>query len=199
MLMTAQEVKTILRITDTTYDDDIAAFLPLVEQDLISELNNAFQDGYVYRESGSDLAFHKGDSSTYDYITDADEKFLARGFDDGMDIIVEGGWSNVGLYTIDSASSGTLKLDEYGVLINQDQSSTQDDHAIGAVRISRVDWPRAIKIPAAKMVWHLIKNAQGGDEQSESIGGYSVTYFGTHAYPIRVIRMLDRWRQIRMW
>jgi len=196
-LMTAEEVKDILRITDTTYDGDISRFIPLVEQDLIEELGTGFQDGYIYRESASALQFVRGDSSTYDYITDTDAEFLKHGFRDGMDIVVEGGYSNVGLYTIDSASTGKLSLDEYGVLEDQDQDSTSDEPHIGMIRISRVKWPAALKIPAAKMVWHLIQDAKPSDVQSESLDDYSVTYFGSHAYPMRVVRMLDKWRRPR--
>jgi len=193
-LMTTAEVKSILRITDTTYDTEIDFFLPIVEDDLITELNHAFQDGYVYRKSGTDFQFFRGDSDTHDYITDDEQEFLIHGFRDGMDIVIEGGWSNVGLYTIDSASSGTLKLEEYGELIPQDMDGGDDDHTIGQVLISRVKWPKAIKIPAAKMVWSLIDDSKPSDAKSESLDDYSITYFGANSYPTKVVRMLDKWR-----
>lgn len=196
-LMTTAEVKSILKITDSTYDTDIEFLLPIVEDDLIYELNNAFQDGYVYRQSGTAFEFVRGDSDTKDYITDKEEEFLVHGFRDGMDIVIEGGFSNVGLYTIDSASSGTLKLDEYGELIPQDLDDNTDDHTIGQIRISRVKWPKALKLPAAKMVWSLIDDSKPSDAQSESIDDYSITYFGVNAYPTKIIRMLDKWRRPR--
>lgn len=196
-LMTTAEVKSVLRITDTTYDTDISFFLPYVEEDLIEYLGTAFQDGYVYRESASALAFVQGDSDTNDYITDTDAEFLEKGFQSGMDIVIEGGYANVGLYTVSSASTGKLLLSDYGKLIDQDQDDTSDDHYIGTVRISRVKWPNALKLPAAKMVWHLINDAKVDDVHSESLDDYSVTYVGSHAYPVSVVRMLDKWRRAR--
>lgn len=196
-LMTTEEVKSVLRISDSTYDTDIDFFLPLVEDDIIAYVGHAWQDGYVYRESGTALEFIRGDSDTHDRITDEDEEFIEHGFLDGMDIVIEGGYSNVGLYTIDSASSGTLTLSEYGELINQDQNDTKDDHYFGSVRISRVSWPKSLKLAAAKMVWHLIKSSRAdADVQSESLDDYSVTYAGMgNAYPKSVLKMLDQWKR----
>src|SRR6056297_1647035 len=195
-MMTVAEVKSILRITDSTYDSEIAFLLPLVERDIIEYCNNGFQDGYVYRESSGGFNFVRGDSDTRDYITDDDEHFLDRGFADGMDIVVEGGYSNVGLYTIDSASDGKLKMTGYGDFVNQDQDGS-DDNTVGTIRISRVKWPEAIKLPAAKMIWSLIDDAKPSDVKSEKLDDYSVTYIGGSEYPTKVIRMLDKFRRPR--
>ena len=196
MLMTTAEVKSILRITDTTHDTDIEFFLPYVAKDIIENCNNGFQDGYIYRKSSSALEFVRGDSDTYDSITDTEAEFVKHGFRDGMDIVVEGGYSNVGLYSIDSASTGKLLLDEYEVLENQDQDDTA--HVIGTIKISRVKWPDALKLPAAKMVWYLIKQAKVDDVKSESLDDYSITYVGSHAYPTRIADMLNKWRRPRL-
>lgn len=193
-IMTTAEVKTILGISDTTYDTQIGNLLPFVEDDLVDYLGRYLIDGYVYRESGNAFQFVQGDSDTHDYITDTEAEFLEKGFASGMDIVITGGYSNVGLYTIDSASTGKLVLSEYGELVDQDQDDTSDDHFIGTVRISRVKWPKALKVPAAKMVWHLINDAKPSAAQSESLGDYSITYIGSHAYPERVVRMLDKYR-----
>ena len=197
-IMTTAEVKAILRLTDSTYDSDIETFLPYVEDDILDCLNNGFQDGYVYRESASDLAFVRGDSDTADRITDRDAEFLENGFRDDMDIVISGGGTNYGLYHVTSASTDQLLLTEYGELIPQDQSDTKDDNPIGLVRISRVNWPNALRLPVAKMVWHLIQDARPDDAQSETIGDYSITYVGGNAYPEKVVRMLDKFRQVRM-
>ena len=193
-MMTVAEVKSILRITDSTYDSEIAFLLPLVERDIIEYCNNGFQDGYVYRESAGGFEFVRGDSDTRDYITDDDEHFLDRGFADGMDIVVEGGYSNIGLYTIDSASGSKLKMTGYGDFVNQDQDGS-DDNTVGTIRISRVKWPEAIKLPAAKMIWSLIDDAKPSDVKSEKLDDYSVTYIGGSEYPTKVIRMLDKFRR----
>lgn len=199
-LMTTAEVKTILGITSSTYDTQIAYFIPLVEDDLLEYLNNNFPDGYVYKESASELAFVRGDSDTTDYISDTAAEFLVKGFLSGMDIVVEGGGANVGHYHVDSASTGKLKLTEYGILIDQDQDDTSDDNCIGNIVISRVKWPPALKLPAAQMTWHLINDAKASNVQSESLDDYSVTYkalavAGSNAYPVEILDRLDKWRR----
>jgi hypothetical protein len=194
-LMTTAEVKNVLGITSSTYDTQIAFFLPLVEDDLIDYLNNTFSDGYVYRESGSAFEFVRGDSDTADYIGDTEAEFVEKGFLSGMDIIVQGGGANVGLHTISSASTGRLLLSETGVLIAQDQDDTKDDNSIGSILITRVKWPNALKLPAAKMVWSLIDEAKVNDAKSEKLDDYSITYVGSNAYPTKIIHMLDKWRR----
>jgi len=194
-LMTTAEVKSVLGITASTYDTQIAFFLPIVEEDLIAYLNNSFADGYVYRESASAFTFVRGDSDTADYITDTEAEFLEKGFLSGMDITIQGGGANVGLHTISSASTDKLKLADYGILINQDQNDTKDDNYIGSVLISRVKWENALKLPAAKMVWSLIDNAKVDDVKSEKIDDYSITYIGGNAYPKAITDMLQKWRR----
>lgn len=201
-LMTTAEVKSILGITASTYDSQIATFIPFVEDDLLAYLNNTFPDGYVFRQSGSDLSFVRGDSDTTDFIGDTGAEFIEKGFLDGMDIHVktQHGSANDGLYNISSATTGKLKLTEFGILIDQDQNDTKDDHAIGSILVSRVNWPNAIKLPAAKMVWSLIDNAKVSNVQSEKLDDYSVTYgsltfAGSNAYPKTIIDMLNKWRR----
>jgi len=199
-LMTTAEVKSILGITATTYDSQIAFFLPIVEDDLIEYLNRTFSDGYVYRESASALKFVRGDSDTADYIGDTEAEFVEKGFLSGMDIIVQGGGANVGLHSISSASTGRLLLSETGILIGQDQNDTRDDNYIGSILISRVKWPNALKLPAAKMIWSLIDKGKVSNVQSEKIDDYSVTFaaltvVGNNAYPKTIIDMLTKWRR----
>ena len=194
-LMTTAEVKSVLGITASTYDSQIAFFLPIVEDDLIAYLNNTFSDGYVYRESASAFAFIRGDSDTADHITDTEAEFLEKGFLSGMDIIVQGGGANVGLHSISSASTGKLLLSETGVLIAQDQDDTSDDNYIGSVLISRVKWPNALKLPAAKMIWSLIDNGKVDDVKSEKLDDYSITYVGGNAYPTAITEMLQKWKR----
>ena len=193
-LMTTAEVKAILGITASTYDTQIATFIPYVEKDIIDYLNNGFQDGYVYRQSGSEFAFAP-DTSTGDYITDGDSDFLNRGFLAGMDIVIEGGYSNTGKYTIASVTANKIVLTDKGTLIAQDMGDTNDDNQIGNVKISRVKWPIALKIPAAKMVWNLIDDPTPSDAKSESLDDYSITYAGSNAYPTKIVNMLDKWRR----
>lgn len=198
MLMTTAEVKTILGISASTYDTQIEFFIPYVARDIVSYLNGAFQDKYIYKESGSVFAMAP-DTSTGDYITNSDSDFLVKGFLSGQDIAIEGGYSNAGIYTVstEAATESKLILVDKGLLVAQDQGSTADVNYIGTIRISRIKWPPEIKLPAAKMVWFLIDQAKASDAQSESLDDYSITYAGSNAYPTRVIMMLEKFRSVR--
>ena len=195
-LMTTAEVKSILGITASTYDTQIEFFIPYVERDIIDYLNNGFQDGYVYRQSGNKFAFTP-DTSSGDYITDGDSDFVNRGFVADMDIIIEGGYSNEGKYNVSAVTAGQLTLSEKGILITQDQGDTKDDNYIGNVKISRIKWPDALKLPAAKMLWSLIDEPKPNDAISEKIDDYSITYAGSNAYPTKILNMLNKYRRPR--
>jgi len=192
-LLTTAEAKTLLGISGTTYDTSIATWIPYVEDDIVDYLGHAFQDGYVYRQSITGFEFVNDTDG--DYVTDTDGEFLDKGFSDGMDVVIEGGFSNVGLYNISSASATKLTMTETGEFVNQKQNDTKDDNVIGLIRISRVKWPKGLKPIAAKMVWYQIENAKTSDVLSESLDDYSVTYAGSHAYPKRVIDMLAKYRK----
>jgi len=196
MLMSVTDVKTILNLTTSEYDARIAYLLPLIEKDIISYLGHAFQDKYVYRFSGSDFTFVTGDSDTGDYITDAEGEFIDRGFSSTMDIVIEGGGANFGYYHLSSATATRLVTDDYGIFVDQNQNDTIEDNPIGTVTISRVKWPRELRLAAAKMLWYQMDNARTDDVKSESLDDYSVTYAGSNAYPVRVVKMLDKWKVI---
>jgi len=196
MLMTTAEVKSILGITAATYDTSIAYFIPFVARDIVSYLNNGFQDGYVYKESSSVFTLAPN-TSTGDYISNSDSDFIVKGFLAGQDVSLQGGYANEGIYTIstEALTESKIILTDKGTLIAQEQGTTADVHDIGDIRVSRVKWPPEIKLPAAKMVWYLIDDAKPSDVQSESLDDYSVTYAGSNSYPTRVIKMLDKFRK----
>jgi hypothetical protein len=161
-----------------------------VQADICEYCNTFFQDGFVWRDT--DLTITRGTTgSAADKITDDDGYFVKKGFLAGMDVAIEGGYSNVGVHTIATVDASTMTLTSTAELITQDPDAT-DRNTIGAIKVSRVKWPKDVKVQAAQMVWWLIKRAQDGDVQSESIDDYSVTYAGSHAYPTRVVKGLEK-------
>ena len=202
-LMTRAEVKQYLKVTSTADDQLIDAYIPVIEEDLCEYCNNYFQDRFVYRSAVGGIAFVRGNTATAtttaDTITDDDKELSTNsgaGFRAGMDIVVEGTWANDGIHTIKSLTSATLTLESTGELIGQDQDSyyTGSGQKIGAILISRVNWPKAIKPIAAKMIWTQVSDAKPGNVQNESIDDYSVTFVNGSAYPSRVMKGLDKWR-----
>lgn len=208
-LMTSTEVKEFLRISTaiTTYNTLIGKYIPIIEEDICEYCNNYFQDRNIFRRALGGIAFVRGDtlatSSQADTITDDDAELSTNsgaGFKAYDDIVVEGTWVNDGIHTISSkssqVSSGTLTLRSTGVLrtLDQDDYYTGGGQRIGAILISRIDWPKAIKPIAAKMIWSQISDAKPGNVQSERIDDYSVTFVNGSAYPERLMKGLDKWR-----
>ena len=195
-IITLDEVKDILSIDGDSYDNDIDRLIPYVQDDVCEYCNNYFQDQYVYRDSPSYISFVRGTTGdSGDVIKDADSLFLEKGFLSDMDITVEGGYSNAGIHHVTSAAAGQLKLDSTGELISQDPADTLDNNWIGDIKISRVKWPRAIKLPVAQMIHYLIEHPRPSDIKSETIDDYSVTYVGSHTYPDRVVHGLRKYRR----
>ena len=202
-LLTRAEAKHFIQEVSTGYDALIDTWIPIVQADIIEYCNNAFRDRMISRRAVGGIAFVRGStltsSNSPDRITDDDEELSTNegaGFKSGMDIIVEGSVTNDGVYTVDTVSSAALSILSTGVFISQDQDDyyTGAGQGIGAILISRVSWPKPLKPIAAKMIWSQISDAKPGNVQSESIGDYSVTYVNGNAYPDRVVRGLDKWR-----
>ena len=195
-IITVDEVKDILGIDGDSYDNDIDRLIPYAQADVVTYCNNHFQDKYVYRESASYISFVRGTTGdSGDVIKDDDSKFLEKGFLSDMDVAVEGGYTNVGIHHVKTAAAGQLTLDSTGEVISQDPDDTGDNNWIGEVKISRVKWPTAIKLPVAQMIHYLIEHPRPSDIKSESIDDYSVTYVGSHAYPERVAQGLKPFRR----
>ena len=195
-IITVDEVKDILRIDGDSYDNDINRLIPYVQEDVCVYCNNYFQDKYVYRESAGYISFVRGTTGdSGDVIIDDDSKFLQKGFLSGMDITVEGGGANVGIHHVKTAAAGQLTLESTGEVISQDIDDTGDNNWIGEIKISRIKWPTAIKLPVAQMIHYLIEHPQPSDVKSETIDDYSVTYVGHTAYPDRVVHGLKPFRR----
>ena len=108
-IVSTSDVQTILNTTG--YATQIAAFIPYVQEDIIEYVGHAFQDGYVTQEGALTIAVSTGSGDT---ITDPNDNFLVAGFAPSMDIALEGGYTNVGIWTIGSSSgavtAGTIFL-----------------------------------------------------------------------------------------
>lgn len=188
MILSTAEVKTLLRISDTEADADIASFLPYVQGDLCAYLNNYFEDKLIYLLS-SGIAFVSGDPDT---ITDENSEFVEAGFAAGMDVAIEGAYANTGIWEIDEVAAGTLTLTSSNELV----SITADD--LGLVRISKINWPRGVKMVAAQMVGYKLHNALPTDVRSKSVDNTVITYAGSGAYPRRVLDQAATYRRPRV-
>lgn len=175
-IITVTEAKNILNITEATYDNQIARLIPYVQDDICEYLDNYFQDRYVARESVSYISFVRSTTGSGDYIFDSDDRWTKNGFLSDIDVVVEGGYSNVGIHHVVTATTDTLTLDSSGELIGQNPADSSNENLIGNVKVSRVIWPKGLKRYVAQMIWYNIQRQKETGVVSESIDDYSVTY-----------------------
>lgn len=184
-----EEVKDILGITDTTYDDRINRLLPFVQDDVVNYLNNAFRDRNTYYASAT-IELNNADPPT---ITDTEEEFLNEGFEAGMDIYVEGTQRNNDIYTIATAAAGTLTLAATDHLYSE---GSTDEYGGNVISITHVRWPKGLKIYVAQMIWENIDRARNKGIKSRTLGPSSVTYESIEGggYSKSILNGLGKWR-----
>jgi len=107
-IVTVDEAKNILGITNNSYDEQLRTMIPYIQEDVIQHCNNAFGDTVIFREAHGAIAFARGttlaSSTDPDTITDDDDEFAIAGFRAGMDIVILGG-SNEGVYSLAAVST----------------------------------------------------------------------------------------------
>ena len=177
---------------DTAQLDRVSVLIPFVERDIADYCNHWFADEIIYRESGGELEFVRGAPDT---ITDSASEFSTAGLISGDQVVVQGSESNDGIHTATTVAAGTLTLSSTDELRSYDQDDNY--RSAGPIRISRVDWPKALKPVAAKMVMYHIDSPREDDARAQVIDDYSVTYAGANAYPERVTSALDRFKRPR--
>ena len=195
MIITLSQAKALLQITNTTYDTVIQSLIPIVQDDAIRYCNTAFQDNSIFSE-GSALATVRGDPDT---ITDSESNWINYGFLGGMTVYIEGGGgTNMAAFDVASVAAGTLTLTSVNQLIDQDIDDA-DAQPFNILRVSRINWPAGIELPAAQMVWFQVKNIKRDDVKSERIDDYAVTYGDSQAsYPDRILQSLNKYRLVKM-
>ena len=146
-IVTSTQVKTLMGISGTDYDTQIAGLIPQVEDWIIDYCNNDFRQNNIYVQSGN-IAFVNGGASA-DTITDADEQFsdtyapIA-----GDSITVDGSFRNDGrTYTIATVTSaGTLTLEEKGSVVAEDLAG------IATVKLTLVVFRPQLQSIAAEII-----------------------------------------------
>ncbi|MCP4650304.1 MAG: phage head-tail connector protein [PVC group bacterium] len=180
MIITLDEVKQFLQITDTSQDALISALIPPVQDWLVGYLNNYFEidyddvesdtgyssDAYYYMRS-SKLAFVSGIPAT---ITDSQDGFIDAGFQNGMDIRVRYSLLNNGIYQVNNVAAGVLTLELGHSLFDEDNDLT--------VLLTWVNFPNALKPYVSNLInFHLnVSNDPSDDMAAESVGNHSITY-----------------------
>ena len=189
MIIDKDECKRLVGETSADYDAEIETLIPIAQEDLCEYCNDYFRDRMISYQ-GSQFAF-VADTT----ITDNESEFVEYRFAAGMDILVEGAGPNDGIHEIDTAAAGTLTLTSNSELVSMAYDDT--DHPLGVVRISKVTWPKALRLVCARMVWYLVSRTKPTGELSESEDGMTRAYDRTRAYPREIIQMADKYRSLR--
>jgi len=185
-LITHDEAIEILQLSSNTdYDQLIKSMIPIVRDFIVDYTHNRFlSDHYIYAGT---IAFVNAAPAT---ITDSDSNFVESYLTYADDIHVGNSLYNDGYYAVASVAAGTITLAN-GETLNTEAA------AEASPIIHEVKWPKGLKRIAARMIgYELQKNTDKGIA-SESIGGYSVSYSSTAAYPESIMSGLNIYRQ--MW
>lgn len=188
MIVSLNNVKAVLQLTDNTFDGLILQLIPAVQNFVFSYCNNFFELPYNIIESSA-IQFVSG--SPAKIISDTD---LFINLHPDMNIKVKNSNYNDGFYTISSATSNILTLSNEDTLIDENNSAL--------VRISIMKVPEDVKLVIAKLIGEDLKNntVQAGEPVvSESVGNHSVTYGGTNikgTYPDELLKMLKPYKRV---
>ena len=187
-IATLTEVKTLLRIGDSSLDTYIAAVIPWM-QDYISDwCNNYFEykTDEIYIES-SKISFENADPDT---ITDEDETLVEAGFVDGMDIRIAGSLYNDKTVLVDTVVAAKFTLDSNEELIAEDEDL--------AILITWVKFPKGLKVPFAKTINYLIQQSTTPKAVSERVGNESYTFKEDRSkaiIPEALMNEFKRWKR----
>ena len=183
-MITRNELKEILQITDNTKDTLIDRLIPLVTAFIKRYTNNDYLDNKVTVTSSA-VSF-----TATQTITDTSD-WVDSYFTTGMTIQVSGSINNDGLYTISNVTNTILTTTETTI-------TTEDFDQ--EITITRVKYPAEIKLIIASMIGESIEygERQPGVTQ-ERLGDYSYTYATTAQYSDNVLKMLYPFKIVRTY
>lgn len=180
-IITTAKVKTLLQISGSTYDSLIDELIPAFQNWIVEYLQNWFHTG-IYLDA-STIAFVHSEPDT---ITDSDEGFVDADFTDSIDIHVSGSKDNDGIYAVDTAAAGTLKLESGEELIAEDAGE--------GVTITRVKFPKALWMPTALCI-KVDMAKRDPSLKSKSLADHSESYSEDGRYPPALLKMFNPWKQ----
>jgi hypothetical protein len=179
-LITLGEAKTLMQISGSDKDALITMLIPAVRDFLVDYTHNRFlTQRYIY---SSTIAFTAPTT-----ITDSRAQFVLNYLTNAADIHVEGSLYNDGFYAVSSVTAGTITLAAGETLKNETAGVTTPI-------IHKVEFPKSLKMIVAQMLAFTLEKHTGRGIQSESIGGYSVSY--AVDYPKSIMQALEPYRTL---
>jgi len=184
MIATRTEIKTLLKITDSTYDALIDMQIPIVDQTVCDYCSNDFLDYNYNSFASTDFVFSAVDNSIS--LSGIGSKKLVA----NDTIRVHRSLRNDGLYTIDNVSTNKI-------IVNAINSVYDEDEGEG-VSIYRIKYPIPLKMIAARMIDTLLNRDEVSiGTKSEKIDDYSITYEDSfQGFPMSVMSALNTYRNL---
>ena len=185
MIITRSEAKALLKITNTDQDSFIDLNLPTIEQIICDYCNTDFiNKQFDYFSSGS-ISFISEDNSIN--MSGIENKKLVA----GDSIRVYKSLRNNQTFTIDSVSTGKIIVNNIDTIIDEDEGK--------GVYITKITYPKPLKLTAAKMMNFLIADLDEDKTpgaKSEKIDDYSITYEDDfQGFPLSIMKALNFYRQ----
>lgn len=185
MIATRNEIKTLLQLTDNTYDSFIEANIPLIDQIICDYCNNDFIDTEFDYFSSTEISFDNTDNSI-NFTGIGDKDLIATDT-----IRVYKSLRNNQLFTVDTVNSNSI-------IVNCIDNITDEDAGEG-IFIAKVTYPKSLKMVVAKMIKYLI--AQLSEDEvgikTEKIDDYSVTYIDDiSGFPSSIMKSLNNYRHV---
>jgi len=194
MIATLAEIKTLTGL-DSSYDTQITALIPIVQNYIIDYTGNKFEvtpksGSRVHKLTGkylnvaedSDVDFNAA-NKTITASTDLDYESFAVA--SGKDITVTGSNYNDGIYSVASVSSNVITVNE----------DLNDETMSNYVTVRIIKFPESLKLIAAQIIKHWLLSKSTSGLQSERFDDYSASYSGD--LPAIIIKQLNAYRQVK--
>lgn len=182
MILTRDEVKNLLNISDTSKDNLIDLNIPIVEEAIRQYCRNDFCVRLF--DSIISSAFTFSASSNSINLSNISSYSLKN---NDM-IVIYGSLSNDGIYTIETVNADSLTI--------YDLYSIEDEDENNVVTLHKIRFPLDIKLTAAKMVNYNISSFKTGITE-EKIDDYSVKFESNiYSYPSGIMSGLINHRKL---
>lgn len=185
MIITRNVLKSLLQMTGTDYDSFIDLNIPLIEETICNYCRNDFIDKQFDYFSSSNVSFVNSTNTIH--LVGIENKKLST----NDSIRVYRSLRNNQTFTVDSVNTGYI-------ILNSIDEITDEDEGEG-VFITKINYPRHLKLIIAKMMNFLINDSNENKEpgiKSEKIDDYSITYEENYnGFPMSIMNALNNDRE----
>lgn len=193
MIATLTEIKALLGITVSTYDTQIKANIPIIEQAICDYCNNDFLDVVSSYKRGYILAVYTYKATlsfvaSTNSINDSGSSLAGLNFKAGDSVRVYNSIHNDQIYTIKTVAAGSI--------VFEDVDTVKDEAAGSSILMARLLWPKTLKSVVADMVKFKINKKINPAVKSESIDDYSYVNIDefTHGFPKSLMQSCNTFR-----